>query len=284
MKFNEYETTDIRMFHSSVPGGKRKYREHHHTECELSVLLSGNGVYSVNGREYSLKTGDIFLFGSDEVHCITEISLQEKFELLNIQFEPKLLWDGDDRSALPLLKIFLDRSPSFSNRLDRNNPSTILIQNLIFDMENEFCAKRPGYKLKLKLNLFSILLYTIRDYGYVNDGNNITSNERSLSQLALAMEYIDEHLEEPLTLEEIARQAMMSKAYFSTVFKKYNGISPWDYITIKRVEKAIAMLETTDLAKLEIASQCGFNSSANFYKAFSRITGKTPKDYAINKS
>lgn len=280
MKFNEYRLSDIKLFHSSVSAGRREYREHHHTECEISILLGGRGIYSVGSRNYSFQQDDIFVFGSDEIHCITEILPGADFELLNIQFEPKLLWEGDDRSALPLLKVFNSRSSAFSNRIDRDNPATAKIRGLILDMENEFCTQSLGYALKLKLNLFSILLYLLRDFGYVDNDKADTANEQVLSQLSAAMKYIDSHLNEPLTLNGIARHAAMGKSYFSTVFKKYNGISPWDYITIKRVKKAITLLEKTDLTKLEIAARCGFNSSANFYKAFSRITGKTPGYYS----
>lgn len=284
MKFKEYILPDIKMFHSAVPGGQREYREHHHTECELSILLSGSGIYTVKGSEYAFQKGDIFLFASNEVHCITKISPDSDFELLNIQFEPKFLWNGSDRSTLPLLKVFLDRNAAFSNRLDRENPATPQICNLILEMEEEFCSQNPGYTLKLKLNLLSILLSILRDYGYVNEKNCLEKpNNHMLSRLAQAMTYIDTHLSEPLHLEEIARQSTMSKAYFSTMFKKYNGLSPWDYITIKRVEMAIEMLEKTDFTKLEIAERCGFSSPANFYKAFARITGKRPGDYAYPK-
>ena len=58
-----------------------------------------------------------------------------------------------------------------------------------------------------------------------------------------------------------------------------NGISPWDYITIKRVERAVELLKTTELTKLEIAERCGFSGSSNFYKAFAHVTGKKPGDY-----
>jgi len=71
----------------------------------------------------------------------------------------------------------------------------------------------------------------------------------------------------------------MSETYFSAVFKKYNGISPWDYITIKRVENAVKMIQNTNLTKLEIAEKCGFSSSSNFYKMFVKITGKKPTDF-----
>ena len=71
----------------------------------------------------------------------------------------------------------------------------------------------------------------------------------------------------------------MSKTYFSSSFRKLNGISPWEYITIKRIERAIHLIETTSLTKIEIAFKCGFNNASNFYHAFKRVTGKTPADF-----
>ena len=68
--------------------------------------------------------------------------------------------------------------------------------------------------------------------------------------------------------------------YFSYVFKKLNGISLWKYISIKRVERAIELLQAEHISRLEIAERCGFSSSSNFYKTFTALTGKTPGDYA----
>jgi AraC-like DNA-binding protein len=45
------------------------------------------------------------------------------------------------------------------------------------------------------------------------------------------------------------------------------------------VEKAVEMLKSTDLSKLEIAERCGFSGASNFYKMFLRITGKRPSDF-----
>ena len=81
------------------------------------------------------------------------------------------------------------------------------------------------------------------------------------------------------TLEEISDVAHMSKNYFCRQFKKLNGISPWEYITVKRIERAIRYIENTDLARLEIASKCGYNNASNFYHAFKKVTGKAPGDY-----
>ena len=88
--------------------------------------------------------------------------------------------------------------------------------------------------------------------------------------------YIDENITYPITLEEVAAAASMSRTYFFAVFKKINGITPWKYITVKRVEKAVELIKTTDMTKLDIAFSCGFSSSSNFYKAFKSVTGKNP--------
>lgn len=71
----------------------------------------------------------------------------------------------------------------------------------------------------------------------------------------------------------------MSRTYFCTVFKKLNGISPWDYITIKRIEKSIGLIKNEDMSMLEVACACGFNNSTNFNRSFKKVTGKTPGEY-----
>ena len=93
-------------------------------------------------------------------------------------------------------------------------------------------------------------------------------------------EYIKENYNDyELSVDKMCLVLHLSPAYFSTIFKRLNGISPWDYITIKRIEQSIEYLESTDSSILEIACRCGFNNTANFNRAFKKITGKTPSEY-----
>ena len=281
MRFGEQTLTDrdgqvlVHLFHSTVSAGRREYCEHHHTECELSIFIKGEGVYQVGEKEYTFQSGDMFLFGSMEPHCITQIKDGIPFDLLNIQFEPRLLWSSE---ALPLLNLFNHRSHTFENRILPTHVKTPLLQRQMLEIEKEFLQDRAGKGLKIQMDLFGILLTLLRDYGYVEQVTKQAPRDTP-AQLIAAMDYIEAHLSDPITLEELARTAAMGRAYFSTMFKKYNGISPWEYITIKRVEKAIRLIKNTDLTKLEIAAATGLGSQANFYKAFTRVTGKTPKEY-----
>lgn len=94
-----------------------------------------------------------------------------------------------------------------------------------------------------------------------------------------AIEYIQTHLTEKLSVEEIAANAGYSPSYFSHIFTQETGLSPYQFVVKSRVEQAQQMLKTTRLAIQEIAFQCGFNSAANFCYTFRRMTGSAPQEY-----
>ena len=274
MKFNEtviYDNTGkpiLKSFHSSVKPEKRFYREHHHTECELSIFVSGDGIYNVNQREYDFHAGNVFLFGSNEIHCITEIN--SPLHLINIHFEPRLLWEYPENAEM--LRLFNSRKSNFSNRFEDDET----LKKYIFAIEKELSEKRTGYVIEAKYLLYSALIHIIREY---NSTHSMTDTLNSSEGMRSAIAYINQNLEKKLILKDIADYACMSETYFSSMFKKFNGISPWDYITIKRVERAIELLKTTSQNKLQIAEKCGFSSPSNFYKAFKQVTGKAPGDF-----
>lgn len=262
----------IKTYHSVLTPQKREQLDHHHTECELSVFLSGTGTYAVKGKEYDFKAGDVFLFGSNEAHCITEI--REDMDLLNVQFEAKLLWERAE--SVELLNLFAARNRNFSNRFCADEK----LQQGISRLERELRVQGACVTVTAKYLLFSLLVHIIRHYDCIDPTKGLNSHSSITSSLKKSIYYINENLGAKLTLEDIAAVACMSPTYFSSVFKKFNGVSPWEYITIKRVERAIELLRTTDMTKLEIAEQCGFTSSSNFYKAFFHVTGKRPGDFA----
>ncbi len=279
MRYGEERLNDksgkilLKAFYSSVPEGKREYREHHHAECELSTIISGSGVYTAGEKEYTFRSGDVFLFGGDEVHCLTDIS--DNFLLLNIQFNPRLLWTDSD--AFSALRIFFSRNERFENRIERNEYTKEIHEKIIL-LREELAQKHDGFAMMAKYLLYSALITLTREYDYIDRSEDFTYLKNNVKPMRAALDFIDENLEMPLSLKSIAAKASMSPTYFSAVFKKMNSVSVWEYIKIKRVEKAVGLLKTTDLTKLDIAERCGFSSSSNFYKAFKNVTGKTPSE------
>ena len=274
----------LRIFESHADFRRRDFTEHHHSAFEISYIKSGRGVYSIDGREVDIGAGDIYLFSTNEVHCITEIHDDKPMVLLNIHFEPRFIWSPSG-NALDhrFLRIFLDRGKDFFNRLDRENPTTAKIAELILQMQAEADAHEDAYELMLKTYLLNILVLLIRNYNYVS--KSITEQFRSekLVLMENTLRYIDENITAPLTLEELAKMAGMSRTYFCSVFKSLNGLTPWEYIGLKRIERAKGLLCATDKSVLEVSLDCGFNSISQFNRQFKRISGRTPMEYKNSK-
>ena len=91
--------------------------------------------------------------------------------------------------------------------------------------------------------------------------------------------YIQSHLSEKLTVEDIAASAGYSASYFSHMFAAETGMSPYQFVVKSRVEQAQQLLKTTRLTVQEIAFQCGFNSAANFCYTFRKMAGLSPNEY-----
>ncbi|MBN4069941.1 helix-turn-helix transcriptional regulator [bacterium AH-315-G05] len=198
-----------------------------------------------------------------------------------IHFEPRFIWSVENNFFdSRYLKIFYDRSSNFQNKLDRNNPATQHIRNLLLEIEEEFSSKLPEYELMVKVKLLNLLVLLIRHFNYVQDNPETSSrNRQELLHINKVIDYIDQNYTQGIRLEELANLVFMNPSYFSTFFKKYNGISPTEYIARKRVYRAIEYLKSTNKTVLDIAITCGFNNTSSFNKVFKKITGKTPSDY-----
>lgn len=97
--------------------------------------------------------------------------------------------------------------------------------------------------------------------------------------LLRAKDLIDGRYGEPLDVPALARAANLSPAHFSREFRKTFGEAPHQYLLTRRMERAAALLRTTDQAVAEICFDVGLRSVASFTMSFGRTYGTTPTDY-----
>jgi len=102
---------------------------------------------------------------------------------------------------------------------------------------------------------------------------------RHFSAIRKAERYIWTHYTRKLSLKEIANASGLSAPYFSTVFKEEMGENLSNYLNRLRIEKAAAMLLTTNLPISEVARTCGFEDQSWFSKIFKNNTNLTPGKY-----
>jgi AraC family transcriptional regulator, transcriptional activator FtrA len=93
------------------------------------------------------------------------------------------------------------------------------------------------------------------------------------------LEWIEGHLEQPLTIAQLARRSHLSVRQFTRRFVAATGVSPHAWITSRRVEAARGLLETSDLPVDAVARECGFGSPALLRLHFRRAVGNTPTGY-----
>ena len=125
-----------------------------------------------------------------------------------------------------------------------------------------------------------LIIHLLRHYSTATQ--NVVPKHGSLtaSQVRQAIDYVQAHLEQNLSLAEIAAAINISPTYFSRLFKRATGSSPHQYVIQQRVERAKVLLKTTDLAIANVAFQVGFSSQSHLTQHFKRLTGVTPKQVA----
>lgn len=257
------------------------YTEHHHSELELSVIESGSGCYTCAGVDYEFHAGDVFMHCGNDDHWFRRIDREEMLSLLVIQFEPKFIWtSGGDWFDSKYLQIFLGNDKNeISRHIPGESPVAQSIRQLLQSSFEECRNRQPAYDMFVKANLLKILANLARHYDEALNAKELPIKMENIGHLEHSMNYILSHLEQNLTLDELAKEAGMSRSYYSTMFKMLNGVSVWTYITNQRISKAQYMLEKSDLSIIDISEKCGFSNISNFNRAFKKITGKTPREY-----
>lgn len=98
--------------------------------------------------------------------------------------------------------------------------------------------------------------------------------------VARAMQYIDTHLCEPITVTHLATAACMSRFHFARVFRDVVGASPMEYLRRRRIERAQALLREGRHKISQIASELCFFDQSHFVRSFRHATGCTPARFA----
>ncbi len=97
--------------------------------------------------------------------------------------------------------------------------------------------------------------------------------------LLRARDLADARYSEPLTVDDLARAAGLSRAHFSRAFRRAFGVSPHEYLLTRRLERAAALLRTTDRQVADICFSVGLRSLGSFTTSFTRMFGVPPTAY-----
>ena len=249
---------------------------HWHEYFEITCVLEGNGCYYVNGQSFLVETGDIIIFNNAELHGWQVF--QQEMRVLVLVFASELVAGYGDFADMEYLRPFISRTSNFRNKVGRQERFAPQIADIMREIEGEWTGKHAGYRLMIKADVLRILTMLVRHY---NDDTRaagpVQEKNKALLRLQKAFEYIDASYCGKVTLREAADRVYMSPNYFSHYFHSATGISFSDYVSLRRVRKARQLLETSGRSIYEIAIECGFPNSSNFYRLYKKHTGESPR-------
>lgn len=251
---------------------------HTHDFCELSLITHGSAMHWLEGAEFPVATGDVFVLQGHQSHYYYQL---EKLEMINIMFDPELLNLPETRlrkipgyRALFLLEPLFRKQHRFSSHLHLNRRSLALSERIAMELDAEVRAKSPGYEAAMFGKFVELIVYLSRLYQ-----ETVSTNAEALIRVSKVIGCIEDEFPKPWKIEDFAAMAHMSRSNFMRVFRTATGETPVGYLLQLRIQKAMTLLMSTKLSVSEIAFEVGFNDSNYFTRQFKASQGVSPITY-----
>lgn len=247
---------------------------HSHNFYEFYFFLEGDLDYEVDENAYRLQYGDYLLIPPGFRH-------QPVFRSMDVPYRRFVFWlnaDYFDR----LCRLSSDFSYSYEyarkNRHYHFRPDFIAAQELngrLLDLVEELNGNRPFKETQARLMTANFLLHINRlSYDLLHQVSPAYENVLYLN----LCDFINNHLDEDLSLERLAAFFYVSKYHISHIFKDNMGISLHQYITKKRLQASKNGI-LSGIPFTEVYHQYGFHDYTSFYRAFKKEFGSSPKEY-----
>jgi AraC family transcriptional regulator len=154
-----------------------------------------------------------------------------------------------------------------------------LIEQIAIALVNE--VKQGGLTNRLYAESLSLALafHLVKNYSAFPSSTQVRSGRLSPRQLQRAIDYINEHIDQTISLADLANAVEVSSSHFARAFKQSTGTAPHKYLTQQRIARAKSLLSNTNLPLAQIALELGFSSQGHFTTVFRQLTGITPKSY-----
>ncbi len=249
---------------------------HQHDFFEVYFFISGNVEYSVEGKSYSLKSGDMLLINPLELHQPRIGQHQKDYERIVLWINKSYLSSlcSNDTS---LSRCFDTTVPNHTNLLRLNAVEQSYISRMLKELLKESCGDTYGSDLAAKALLIRLLVELNR----MTEGTKKQAVPQKETPVIITnvLDYIGEHYCEKISLSSIADEFFVSKYYLSHVFNAVVGTSLQRYVTLKRLIHAKQML-SSGIKPTLAASSCGFGDYAAFYRSFMSEYGISPGEFA----
>lgn len=267
------------MIHNALPRTLEPgyfFGPHCHENVELCLMQEGECDIIVNGQTVTVHPGEIMVIFSHIIHAF-HVASDRPANFLQMHFCPRNFFDMKPgvRDRLRLVQYMTDEHSAY------------LIQpytpQLAYCLER-ICAEMAGSEVhhtalaNTYVSEFILLLSREIEQSY----RNVFTLHHPLA--IRAIHYINDHLDQKISLADVARGCSVTPRYLSEVFKTHVNITVNSYVNIAKIDRATNYIGTDHLSVTETANRLGFTSTQYFSKVFKRYTGVIPSKFNWVKS
>lgn len=256
--------TDIGYY----PKAKYHFRKRTHGSDQhiLIYCVEGRGSVQVLKHKYDLQPGLFAIIPAGSAHNYAA-SEEESWTIYWIHFT--------GHQSQKMAEMMQQKINGYCGRVEFKQRRIDLFDDMYACLERGYGHDNLSYANMCLYHFVSSFLY--------DDQFNVSQKVQGDDPVEMSISYMQQHLSQLLSLEEIARSVNFSTSHYSALFRKKTGYSPIEYFNHLKVQRACQYLHFTDLRVKEIADKLGFDDPYYFSRLFSKLMGMSPNQYRVKK-
>ncbi|MBP3962687.1 helix-turn-helix domain-containing protein [Paenibacillus lignilyticus] len=242
------------------------YTRDYYPAYEILFITKGKGAFKHANQWIEIVEGDCVVHDMRMPHAY-KTEAKDAFEMYYLVFD-----SIDMEHFWP--KLFGE--PSYS--IVQNLPAVNEIRSLLEQIAELMSEQHPAYEMPLSAHIYQLLMEIFRKQRDLG-GSWLTSQGTEPEPLQRARAYMDANYLEVEEVSQLAQIANLSLYHFIRQFKKQYGVTPKEYVLLKKVHHAKRLLISTSLSIGEVSMQSGFASYNAFLHAFLKVQHDSPRDF-----
>lgn len=238
-------------------------KQHYHHNVELVYVINGSFIAYVNGNQTLVKGDSLFLINANEIHYF---EMLEDSEMITVLLSYDMLMKYDKNVDHILFDLLLDKKRHQS------------LKEMIMKMDT--CRKSNDRYKQIKVQEYlCAIYYSLFSYFQKERTEKDIYTIKQLKQIQSILDYIENHYEHSITINELCERFHYSPSYLCRYFKKMCNMSILQYVKLIRIKHAYIDICQTDKEISQIAYENGFVDTKAFIKAFKEYYHVTPGIY-----
>lgn len=247
--------------------------QHWHRYAELMLVLEGQAIDLIDGQEYHIRAGDVYVLYPGMLHEQRE-AMGYRYAIFKFDREA-LAAEAKDLRGLPGFHLLFSMKSGSALRAVADGATLAAIEPLACMMEREMESTSQESEATVRHLFMATVAILCR---------SCQPSQPSLrlyrQVIAQALGYLETHYAEAVSLEELARITGYSRRHFTRLFRENMCCSAMEYLTELRLNAACRLLKQNE-PLTAVAAACGFSDAAALCHTFRRRFGVTPKAFRM---